>query len=76
MMILVIGNPLTSEAINVGGILNLAADTLAGPEVIRRTTYWNFNPDDGLRNREEYVAKNGWRASKLLEKLGQGQANK
>lgn len=50
----------------------LIQDNLAGPTVIHQQTEWDFDPDVAVKRRELFEQVHGYRAEKLIERLGLG----
>lgn len=50
----------------------LIQDNLAGPTVVHQKTEWDFDPDVAVKRRELFEQVHGYRAEKLIERLGLG----
>ncbi|KAF4520210.1 hypothetical protein B566_EDAN003923 [Ephemera danica] len=53
--------------------MNIIQNNIAGPELIRTTQLWNFNPTDGIKRRQRFEQHYGRRGQYLVEAVGKGE---
>ncbi|XP_034246855.1 uncharacterized protein LOC117648459 [Thrips palmi] len=56
-----------------GILYTLLRDNVAGAPVVHEKQQWSFDPDVGLRRRDEFQRMHGYRAYNLVEQAGLGE---
>jgi len=52
--------------------IQLIRENVAGLSVVHDRQIYNFNPDEGLKRRAQFVRNFGYRAENLIKALGEG----